>query len=69
VVTMLAAEALVTGSRIVALWLAIFALFNHMYFVLVEEPGLARRFGASYDEYRAAVPRWLPRIEAWNGTR
>jgi protein-S-isoprenylcysteine O-methyltransferase Ste14 len=69
VVTMLAAEALYTGSPEVALWLATFALFNHMYFVLIEEPGLEQRFGASYDEYKTAVPRWLPRIEPWQGTR
>jgi len=27
----------------------------------VEEPRLARRFGASYDAYRRAVPGWIPR--------
>jgi protein-S-isoprenylcysteine O-methyltransferase Ste14 len=28
--------------------------------VLVEEPELRRRFGASYDDYCRRVPRWLP---------
>jgi protein-S-isoprenylcysteine O-methyltransferase Ste14 len=28
----------------------------------VEEPRLARRFGAAYDAYRRAVPGWLPRL-------
>jgi protein-S-isoprenylcysteine O-methyltransferase Ste14 len=35
---------------------------NAVYFPLVEEPGLRRRFGADYEAYRAAVPRWLPRL-------
>jgi hypothetical protein len=31
----------------------------------VEEPHLHKRFGADYDEYRRNVPRWIPRITAW----
>jgi protein-S-isoprenylcysteine O-methyltransferase Ste14 len=30
-----------------------------------EEPTLERQFGAEYDEYRGAVPAWLPRRTAW----
>jgi protein-S-isoprenylcysteine O-methyltransferase Ste14 len=29
---------------------------------LYEEPTLRKRFGAEYDEYRRAVPGWLPRV-------
>ena len=29
---------------------------------LHEEPALARRYGAQYEEYRRAVPAWLPRL-------
>lgn len=32
---------------------------------LHEEPTLARKFGAEYDDYRANVPRWLPRLTPW----
>lgn len=32
----------------------------HLFVVLVEEPGLERRFGESYREYKARVNRWLP---------
>jgi protein-S-isoprenylcysteine O-methyltransferase Ste14 len=35
----------------------------------VEEPHLRRRFGADYDEYRRHVPRWIPRITAWEPSR
>jgi protein-S-isoprenylcysteine O-methyltransferase Ste14 len=69
VATMLAGEALLFGSRSIAIWLAVFALINHLNFLMVEEPGLVRRFGASYEEYRAGVPRWLPRISRRTRTR
>jgi protein-S-isoprenylcysteine O-methyltransferase Ste14 len=61
VATMLAGEAPFFGSVPIAVWLAIFAAINHAYFILVEERGLARRFGESYDAYKRAVPRWIPR--------
>ena len=32
---------------------------------LHEEPTLARKFGAEYEDYRANVPRWLPRLTPW----
>jgi protein-S-isoprenylcysteine O-methyltransferase Ste14 len=34
---------------------------------VVEEPRLARRFGAEYDAYRRAVPGWWPRLRPWRG--
>ena len=65
VATMLAGEALFFLSGRIALWLLFFVALNHAYFLLVEEPGLARRFGDEYQRYRAAVPRWLPRLRGW----
>jgi len=35
-------------------------LLIHFFVVLVEEPGLARRFGHTYLSYKKSVPRWLP---------
>lgn len=67
VAVILAGEAFFFGSRVLAVWLGVFALFNHVYFVLVEEPGLASRFGSGYVQYKAAVPRWLPRARPWTG--
>ena len=60
--TILAGEALFFRSWGIAIELAAFALVNAIYFPLVEEPGLRRRFGAEYEEYCARVPRWLPRV-------
>jgi len=48
-------------------WAAFFLGLNALYIPLVEEPALARRFGASYREYRAHVPRVIPRLRPWNG--
>jgi protein-S-isoprenylcysteine O-methyltransferase Ste14 len=48
-----------------AIWASLFFLINHVYFVLSEEPGLVKRFGGEYVEYRRQVPRWIPRLEAY----
>lgn len=69
VAAMLGGEALLSGSLIIAGWLVLFLLINHIYFLVSEEPGLARRFGESYEEYRSAVPRWIPSIKPWRGRR
>ena len=61
VATVLAGWAVFAGSWVLALWLVVFVAFNSAYFMLVEEPGLEHRFGAPYREYKARVPRWLPR--------
>ena len=62
VAAMLAGEALFFGSWAQTLWAAAFVAINHAWFVLVEEPGLERRFGESYRTYKANVPRWIPRL-------
>ena len=69
VLTTLVGEALFTGSRFLGLWALLFFAINHAYFLLLEEPGLAHRFGESYAEYKQAVPRWLPRWRAGSGRR
>jgi protein-S-isoprenylcysteine O-methyltransferase Ste14 len=47
------------------LWAAGFFLLNATWIPLVEEPGLEKRFGETYREYRRHVPRWLPRLTPW----
>jgi len=64
VALMLLGEALLWGSWLVGLWASVFVAINHLYFVLSEEVGLERRFGQSYRDYKARVPRWIPR-RAW----
>lgn len=61
VALMLIGQALLWGSRALGLWALAVIAINHAYFVLSEEPGLEQRFGEPYRQYKAAVPRWLPR--------
>ena len=65
VVCVLLGEALLFTSTALLAWAALFLAINAIWFPLVEEPGLQRRFGADYEVYRAAVPRWVPRLRPW----
>jgi protein-S-isoprenylcysteine O-methyltransferase Ste14 len=60
VALVLAGEALIFGSFALGFWAAVFVVVNQVYFIAWEEPDLASRFGASYLDYKAKVPRWLP---------
>jgi protein-S-isoprenylcysteine O-methyltransferase Ste14 len=62
VLCVLLGEAALLGSWPVLAWAGLFAVVNALWMPLVEEPALARRFGADYEAYRANVPRWLPRL-------
>jgi protein-S-isoprenylcysteine O-methyltransferase Ste14 len=59
---MLLGETLLSGSWRLAAWTCAFVVINHLYFILVEEPGLERRFGDGYRAYKARVPRWVPKL-------
>jgi protein-S-isoprenylcysteine O-methyltransferase Ste14 len=58
-------EGVALGSLAILIELGVFALANALWMPLVEEPGLLRRFGDEYVEYREAVPRWVPRRSPW----
>lgn len=65
VVLILAGETLVFASAAVGWWAATVFIVNAIYIPLLEEPGLARRFGAQYEAYKRHVPRWVPRLTPW----
>jgi protein-S-isoprenylcysteine O-methyltransferase Ste14 len=65
VLAILLGESAVFASLPLLLWFAAVFAVNAVYFPLVEEPGLQRRFGEEYEVYRANVPRWLPRLHPW----
>jgi protein-S-isoprenylcysteine O-methyltransferase Ste14 len=48
----------IVGASLAVLAVALFVL-------LYEEPTLRRMFGADYEEYCRNVPRWVPRLRAW----
>jgi protein-S-isoprenylcysteine O-methyltransferase Ste14 len=60
-------EVLLAASLQLLLWLAVFVVVNMAYMPLVEEPGLAKRFGEDYLAYKKNVPRWIPRARGWDG--
>jgi protein-S-isoprenylcysteine O-methyltransferase Ste14 len=61
----LGSEALLFGSRRLLMYaLCVVACFV-LFVMLYEEPALRRKFGASYETYCRAVPRWIPRLTAW----
>ena len=43
--------------------LALYSIIQYGFIVAFEEDTLSRLFGASYDDYRSKVPRWLPALE------
>ena len=55
-------QALLLGREVLLLWAAAAALLFHLFVVFHEEPGLGRQFGSEYEDYRARVGRWLPRL-------
>jgi protein-S-isoprenylcysteine O-methyltransferase Ste14 len=65
VLSIVLGEAALFASTALLVWFAAVFAVNAVYFPLVEEPGLRKRFGAEYDAYRANVPRWLPRLRPW----
>jgi protein-S-isoprenylcysteine O-methyltransferase Ste14 len=60
-------QALLLGSRRLLLYVAVMALPVYTYVRFHEEPALERTFGEPYQRYCANVPRWLPRLHAWDG--
>jgi protein-S-isoprenylcysteine O-methyltransferase Ste14 len=52
---------LLHSPSIVLIWTPLYVLAHVIELRRVEEPELERRFGASYTEYRRAVPMFIPR--------
>jgi protein-S-isoprenylcysteine O-methyltransferase Ste14 len=67
VIFIIVAESLIFRSLSLAEWAAAFLLLNAIHFPLIEEPGLERRFGEEYRQYKRHVGRFIPRFRPWNG--
>lgn len=66
VFTMLVGEGVLFTSVNITVWAIAFFIINTIYFIFSEEPGLKKRFGNEYDEYKKNVPRWIPRMKPWH---
>jgi protein-S-isoprenylcysteine O-methyltransferase Ste14 len=61
VFTGLIGETVLFQSLNIGIWAGLFFVINTLYFILLEEPGLEKRFGEEYREYKENVPRWIPK--------
>ena len=65
---MLLGEAVALQSPWLAVWALAFVIGMSSHIVLHEEPMLRKRFGESYATYCKYVPRWFPRLTAYEST-
>jgi protein-S-isoprenylcysteine O-methyltransferase Ste14 len=65
--TTIVGQALLLGRPELLAYAAIFGVVVFAFVRGYEEPTLAEQFGPSYEEYRRAVPGWLPRLRPWRG--
>lgn len=56
-------ETILFASLTLLYYTFIVVLMFHLFVLYYEEPTLKKKFGASYEEYCKAVPRWLPRVK------
>jgi protein-S-isoprenylcysteine O-methyltransferase Ste14 len=45
-------------------WRLLWYVF-HVFVLVYEEPTLKQTFGVQYEDFRANVPRWVPRLTPW----
>ena len=57
-------EVLLTGSRPLLVYWAIWFVAANLFVIGYEEPTLRRRFGPAYERYRETVGRWLPLLRS-----
>lgn len=62
VLTTILGWAALFGTPRLVLYALCVGLCFHLFVVFYEEPHLERVFGSSYEDYRARVGRWIPRI-------
>jgi protein-S-isoprenylcysteine O-methyltransferase Ste14 len=65
VISLVIGQGLLFGSVRVLVYAGCLWVAFQLFIVLYEEPTLRRAYGKEYDRYRAAVPRWLPRVRPW----
>lgn len=65
VLAVILGQALLFASVAVLAYAAAVFVAVHAFVVSYEEPTLRRTYGAGYEAYAAAVPRWIPRLTPW----
>ena len=62
VALVVAGQAWFFHSPHVAIYLVCILVIVNFFVIFYEEPTLKRQFGEEYERYRAAVPRWIPKL-------
>ena len=65
VVAIILGQGMLFGDGRLVVYGALLWLGFHVFVVAYEEPTLEQTFGKEYDAFRAAVPRWIPRMTPW----
>ena len=67
VISLIAGQAAWFGNeRLLGYGAAVWMGF-HLFVIGYEEPVLQATYGPEYDQFFAAVPRWIPRLHGWRG--
>jgi protein-S-isoprenylcysteine O-methyltransferase Ste14 len=69
VVSVILGQGLVLGSIRILEYGALVWLAFHLFVLPYEEPILRASFGPEYEQFCAAVPRWVPRLHRWPGSQ
>src|ERR1700693_3405200 len=64
-VAIILGQAVLMGDWRLIVYGALWWLFFHVAVMAYEEPTLEQTFGKEYEAFRAAVPRWIPRMTPW----
>jgi protein-S-isoprenylcysteine O-methyltransferase Ste14 len=65
VVAIILGQAILFGDWRLVMYGGVMWLAFHAFVLAYEEPVLAQTFGVQYEEFRANVPRWIPRLSPW----
>jgi protein-S-isoprenylcysteine O-methyltransferase Ste14 len=65
VVAVIIGQALLFGNVSLLAYGAFVCVCFHLFVIGYEEPSLRARFGIQYENFCAAVPRWIPRLRPW----
>ena len=65
VVAVILGQAILFGDWRLMIYGGLMWLAFHAFVLTYEEPVLAQKFGAQYEDFRANVPRWIPRLSPW----
>jgi protein-S-isoprenylcysteine O-methyltransferase Ste14 len=68
VIAIVVGQALILGRPVLLGYAATIGLAMAAFVRGYEEPALARQFADQYECYRRHVPRWRPRLRAWDPT-